>query len=77
MKIDYKSQILDVLSDYVSGLTIRDISTKIKVHRNTVSKYLNIMEVEGSVKKKKVEASTTDGAGTVRAPTTFSSYGVG
>jgi len=53
-KIDYKNKIIETLSDYASGLTITDVSNKIKVHRNTVSKYLYILEAEGKVLKKEI-----------------------
>ncbi|MFX1392501.1 MAG: winged helix-turn-helix domain-containing protein [Promethearchaeota archaeon] len=53
-KNDYKSKILNKLEDSTSGFTIIELSKKIKFHRNTVSKYLRILEAEGLVKKKKI-----------------------
>jgi len=56
-KNDYKSRILNTLSDAVSGLTIIEISKKTEIHRNTVSKYLGILEAEELVKKKDIGAA--------------------
>ena len=53
-KNDYKSKILSKLEDSASGLTITELSKKVKFHRNTVSKYLGILEAEGLVKKKEI-----------------------
>jgi len=56
-KNDYKSKILNTLSDSASGLTITEISSKARIHRNTVSKYLGILEAEELVKKKDIGAA--------------------
>ncbi len=56
-KNDYKSSILEKLADSASGLTITDLSKKIGIHRNTTSKYLNILEAEGLVIKKDIGAA--------------------
>ncbi len=56
-KNDYKSKILNTLSDSASGLTITEISSKAKIHRNTVSKYLGILEAEELVNKKDIGAA--------------------
>ncbi|MFX1337475.1 MAG: winged helix-turn-helix domain-containing protein [Promethearchaeota archaeon] len=53
-KNDHKSKILSKLEDSTSGLTITELSKKVKFHRNTVSKYLNVLEAEGLVKKKEI-----------------------
>ena len=56
-KNDYKLKILDKLSDSASGLTITELSSKTGIHRNTVSKYLGILEAEELVKKKDIGAA--------------------
>lgn len=56
-KNDYKSKILNTLSDSASGLTITEISNKTGIHRNTVSKYLGILEAEELVNKKDIGAA--------------------
>jgi len=53
-KNDYKTKILGKLEDSTSGLTITELSKKVKFHRNTVSKYLGVLEAEGLVKKKEI-----------------------
>jgi len=56
-KINYKAKILNKLTESPSGLTIKEISNKTRIHRNTVSKYLGILEGEGKVKKKILSAA--------------------
>jgi DNA-binding Lrp family transcriptional regulator len=56
-KSDYKEAILKLLEDYPFGLTITEISEKIGFHRNTVSKYVNILEAEGDLSKKEISAA--------------------
>ena len=56
-KNDYKSKILSKLEDSASGLTITEISKRVKIHRNTVSKYLLSLETDGLVKKKEIGAA--------------------
>lgn len=56
-KNDYKSKILGKLEDSASGLTITELSQKVKIHRNTVSKYLLSLESDGLVKKKEIGAA--------------------
>jgi len=53
-KNDYKTKILNKLEDSASGLTITELSKKLKMHRNTVSKYLFGLEKEGLVKMKEI-----------------------
>ena len=53
-KIDYKTEILETLNNYASGLTITDLAKKIEYNRNTVSKYLTVLEAEGKVYKKNI-----------------------
>jgi DNA-binding MarR family transcriptional regulator len=56
-RIDYKQEILNVLEDNPFGLTITEISDKTSFHRNTVSKYVNILEAESLLNKKKISAA--------------------
>jgi len=53
-KNDSKSKILNELEDSTSGLTITQLAKEVEIHRNTVSKYLGILEAEGLVKKKEI-----------------------
>ncbi|MFX1393335.1 MAG: HTH domain-containing protein [Promethearchaeota archaeon] len=57
-KNNYKSKILKKLDNYPFGLTIKEIAEKIGYHRNTVSKYVAILEAEGLIKKKKISAAS-------------------
>ena len=57
-KIDYRTKIIKKLSESASGLTITEISNKTDIHRNTVSKYLGVLEAEGLVKKKEIGAAS-------------------
>ena len=49
-----KEQIITVLEQSPMGLTITEISERTGYHRNTISKYMNILEAEESVKKKEI-----------------------
>lgn len=51
---NYKRQILDILDDHPFGLSITEIAEKTEFHRNTVSKYMNILEAEKKVNKKRI-----------------------
>jgi DNA-binding transcriptional regulator YhcF (GntR family) len=51
---NYKRQILDILDDHPFGLSITEIAEKSEFHRNTVSKYMNILEAEKKVNKKRI-----------------------
>ncbi len=51
---DFKKRILNILNEKPSGLTIKDIAEDIKAARNTVSKYLAILEATNKVFTKKV-----------------------
>jgi hypothetical protein len=55
---DFEKMILNHLSRYPSGLTITDISKGIKASRNTVSKYISILEIKEEVFTRKVGAYT-------------------
>jgi DNA-binding transcriptional regulator YhcF (GntR family) len=52
--LNYKKSIIKNLSKFTTGLTITDLSNIIEGNRNTVSKYLSILEAEGKVYKKKI-----------------------
>ncbi|TXT53557.1 MAG: hypothetical protein BAJALOKI2v1_920011 [Promethearchaeota archaeon] len=56
-RIDYKLEILSILEDNPFGLTITEISDKTGFHRNTVSKYVSILEAEGLLNKRKISAA--------------------
>jgi len=54
MSKNNKEELLKILEDYPFGLTISELSEKSRLHRNTVSKYLNVLEVEKFVNKKEI-----------------------
>jgi DNA-binding transcriptional regulator YhcF (GntR family) len=56
-KNNYKAVIIDKLEDHPFGLSITEISNKTSFHRNTVSKYMSILEAEGKVNIKKIGAA--------------------
>ena len=56
-KIDYKLTLLDKLDEFPTGITIIELAKKTNIHRNTVSKYLKILQAEGKVRNKKVSAA--------------------
>jgi DNA-binding Lrp family transcriptional regulator len=51
---NYKGKILNTLEDNPFGLSITEIADETNFHRNTVSKYLKILEAESKVNKKKI-----------------------
>ncbi|TFF98372.1 MAG: hypothetical protein EU547_01730 [Promethearchaeota archaeon] len=51
---NYKKTILDSLDGHPFGLCITEIAEKTKFHRNTISKYMNILEAENKVNKKRI-----------------------
>ncbi|MFX1276130.1 MAG: hypothetical protein ACFFBP_06250 [Promethearchaeota archaeon] len=50
----YKNKVLNCLQGELFGLTIIDLAKKINGNRNTVSKYLGILEAEGKVFKENI-----------------------
>jgi len=57
-KPNYRQQILATLEDFPFGLTIKEIANKTGFHRNTVSKYLSILEAEELVNKREIAAAS-------------------
>jgi len=53
-KSGYQDRILECLTAELYGLTIKDIALKIGGNRNTVSKYLNILEAKEKVFKQEI-----------------------
>lgn len=53
-KIEYRLKLLEILSKNEFGLTISDIAKQINGNRNTVSKYLAILEAEQLIFKKDI-----------------------
>lgn len=51
---DYEQIIVDCLSENITGLTISDIATKTNISRNTIYRYLGILEGRGDVYNKRV-----------------------
>ena len=52
--IDYEKRILDCLSENVFGLTITAIAEKTNISRNTVYRYVGILETQGTIYNKRV-----------------------
>jgi len=52
--IDYEKRILDCLSENVFGLTITAIAEKSNISRNTVYRYVGILETQGAIYNKRV-----------------------
>lgn len=48
---NYKGTIIKILEDHPFGLSITELAEKTNFHRNTVSKYVNILEAENKVNK--------------------------
>jgi DNA-binding transcriptional regulator YhcF (GntR family) len=51
---NYKGTIIEILEDHPFGLSITELADKTNFHRNTVSKYVNILEAENKVNKKRI-----------------------
>jgi len=51
---DYELKILDCLSENITGLTISDLAAKTEISRNTIYRYLGILEGRGDVFNKRV-----------------------
>ncbi len=54
--IEYELEILECIRENPSGVTITDISKEKKFSRNTVSKYVTVLEVKEKVFRKKIGA---------------------
>ena len=57
MSVSTNQRILALLKDNPRGLSIREISEKIKINRNSVSNYLNILLVSGMVEVREIGPS--------------------
>lgn len=53
-KNNSKAKILRILDNSPMGLTITEISAKSDLHRNTVSKYVEVLDAEGLIFKKEI-----------------------
>lgn len=53
-----KEKIMRLLKERPLGLTIRDISTALSIHRQTIAKYLLVMEAEGRVHRRVVGSAS-------------------
>ena len=54
--VDYETEILECIRENPSGVNITDISNKKEFSRNTVSKYVSILELKKKTFKRKVGA---------------------
>ncbi|HJU78483.1 MAG TPA: hypothetical protein VJ599_02825 [Nitrososphaeraceae archaeon] len=52
---EVKQKVITALSQNYAGLSGVELSTKIKINRMTLTKYLNLMLTQGLVRKKKLE----------------------
>jgi DNA-binding IclR family transcriptional regulator len=52
---EVKQKVISVLSQNYAGLSGVELSTKTKINRMTLTKYLNLMLTQGLVRKKKLE----------------------
>ena len=55
-QVDHEYQILEIVRDNPGGVTVSDIVTLTKFSRNTVSKYVSVLEVKGEIFSKKIGA---------------------
>ena len=55
-KIDFERQILDTIRNHPGGLTITDIAKIKSYSRNTVSKYVSVLELKDQVSSRKIGA---------------------
>lgn len=55
---EVKQKVISVLSQNYAGLSGIELSTKTKINRMTLTKYLNLMLTQGLVRKKKLELLT-------------------
>lgn len=55
---ELKKRILDNLKKHPEGLTIQDLSTLIKAHRQTVTKYVLVLEARELVYRRRIGAVT-------------------
>ena len=53
-----KNKILDILEEHLEGLTIQDLSKIIKVHRQTITKYILALEALGMIYRRRIGAVT-------------------
>ena len=51
---DVKKRIMEALKERPVGLTIRDLSNAVGVHRQTVAKYVLVLEAEGLIHRRLV-----------------------
>ena len=51
---DMKKRIMEALRERPVGLTIRDLSNAVGVHRQTVAKYVLVLEAEGLIHRRLV-----------------------
>jgi hypothetical protein len=52
---EVKQKVISALSQNYAGLSGIELSTKTKINRMTLTKYLNLMLTQGLVRKKKLE----------------------
>jgi predicted transcriptional regulator len=53
-----KKKIIEILKYHPEGLTIQDLSKILKVHRQTVTKYVLVLEATGMIYRRRIGAVT-------------------
>jgi len=53
-----KEKIIEILEKHLEGLTIQDLSEIIGVHRQTITKYILVLEALGIVYRRSVGSAT-------------------
>ena len=53
-----KKKILVVLENHPEGLTVNDLSRETDAHRQTIAKYVLVLEAEGDISRRTVGAAT-------------------
>ena len=57
-KIDIKDRIIELLKKHPEGLTIKEIANSLKLHRQTVTKYILELKGAGVIIRKRVGSAT-------------------
>lgn len=55
---DIKKRILGIVRDHPEGLTIQDLARILKLHRQTVTKYILFLEGAGVIYRRRIGSAT-------------------
>lgn len=53
-----KQMIVDLLNSRPVGLTIRDIAKSLDIHRQTIAKYVLVLDAEGKIHRRVIGSAT-------------------